>query len=67
MTCVLVDRERFIVERTADLSEQHALRGYDAVHLATALAAACDLVMAADRDMLRAAADLGLATVDADG
>lgn len=29
--------------------------------------AVCDLVMTADRDMLCAASDLGLATVDANG
>jgi predicted nucleic acid-binding protein len=50
-----------------DQAEAHALRGYDAVHLATAQAAECELVVTADRDMLRAASRLGFTTADANG
>lgn len=66
---VLVD-EMTIIEATAtitssagDLAETHALRGYDALHLASALAVESrDLVMATwDRDLMRAAEDAALA------
>lgn len=47
-------------------SASHSLRGYDAVHCATALAVASDdyVTVAGDRDLLRARSHLGVATVD---
>lgn len=58
-----------LIKTAADLAAQHALRGYDAVHCATALAAASDdfVAISGDRDLLRAWSDLGIATIDAAG
>lgn len=51
-----------LAERAGDLSEEFALRGYDAVHLASAEAVADPdtLLLAADGRLLDAAAFLGL-------
>lgn len=51
-----------IASRAGDLAEAHALRGYDALHLASALAAeSADVVMATwDDDLIRAAGELSL-------
>jgi len=54
-----------IVDQAGDLAEQHGLRGYDAVHLATALAAGVDAMVTADADLLRVAPICGLAILDA--
>lgn len=53
----------------AQLSAQHALRGYDAVHCATAVAAASNdfVAVSGDRDLLRAWNSLGIATIDTAG
>lgn len=53
-----------IVRRAGELAEAHALRGYDAVHLASAEAIGVPelVVVASDRDLIRAATALGLAT-----
>jgi uncharacterized protein len=48
-----------------DLSELHALRGYDAMHLAAALLVGADALVSADSDLLAAARAVGLPTVDA--
>ena len=58
-----------LVRRAGVLSEQSELRGYDALHLASAeLVRDHDLVMVTgDRDLLSAAADLGLAVADLHG
>lgn len=54
-----------LARQAGEIAEHHALRGYDAVHLATALAAkTADLVLVTwDRDLARAAADTGLAVI----
>jgi len=59
MTLVEVDLP--LARHAADLAERHGLRGYDAVHLATALAIADpDLVVATwDDELARAARDEG--------
>lgn len=56
-----------VVRAAADLAARHALRGYDAVHCATALAVASDdfVAISGDRDLLRAWGELGVATIDA--
>jgi len=54
-----------IVDRAGDLAEQLALRGYDAVHLATALAAEADIIVTADVDLIRAAPGCRLPVLDA--
>lgn len=58
-----------IIRSAALLGTIHALRGYDAVHCATALAAASDdyVAVSGDRDLLRAWSELGIATIDTAG
>lgn len=53
-----------LAHTAGDLSERHALRGYDAVHLAAALLIGADVLVSADRDFLSAAATVGLPAVD---
>jgi predicted nucleic acid-binding protein len=53
-----------VVEDAGDLAEQEALRGYDAVHLASALRAAVDVLITADAEMIRAARAHGLKVID---
>jgi predicted nucleic acid-binding protein len=54
-----------VAQAAGDAAEQHGLRGYDAVHLASALHASADALVCADTDLLRAAHACGLAVVDA--
>ena len=54
-----------VIEAAGDLAEDHALRGYDAVHLASALRAAVDILVTADRDLLHAGRRVGLKVIDA--
>lgn len=55
-----------ICAHAGDLAERHALRGYDAVHLASAMAAAPDLMLASwDRDLRSAAETEGLGLIPA--
>jgi predicted nucleic acid-binding protein len=58
-----------IVQRAGGLAEQHALRGYDAVHLATALEVLGedDVLVTWDDDLARAAQATGLAVVGSGG
>jgi predicted nucleic acid-binding protein len=67
----LVAIERTIVNSAVDLTQSHCLRGYDAVHLATALSVNAELLrkqllpltfVAADEDLLKAAEAEGLPT-----
>lgn len=55
-----------LVRRAGALAEQHALRGFDAVHLAAAQRVADEttVLVAGDRELLVAAQALGLATTD---
>lgn len=55
-----------LIRRAAALSAAHGLRGYDAVHCATALAARSDELFAVsgDRALLDAWHEHGIATVD---
>lgn len=48
-----------------DLAASHALRGYDAVHLATALAAGATAMITWDRGLARAAGACGLSVAPA--
>ena len=66
---LLLQVDRGIIDRAVDLTQSHRLRGYDAVHLSTALAANDDLVeqghpplvfVASDHDLLSAAETEGL-------
>jgi len=56
-----------VVLSASDLAESHALRGYDAVHLASALALADEelVLVSADRELLAAASATGIATLPA--
>jgi predicted nucleic acid-binding protein len=54
-----------VARASGDAAEQHRLRGYDAVHLASALHTSADVLACADTDLLRAAHACGLAVVDA--
>ncbi len=60
----IVDVDTDRAARAGDLAEAHALRGYDAVHLACAELLADDelVVVAGDGRLLKAAAALGLQT-----
>lgn len=49
-----------LVVDAADLAEQEALRGYDAVHLAAALLVGADVMASADGDLCAAAERRGL-------
>jgi predicted nucleic acid-binding protein len=62
----LVTATREIANRAALLAVQHALRGYDAVHIATALAinGPDTVAVTADRAMLKALSTTGVATAD---
>lgn len=67
----LVAVERTIIDRAVDLTQSHYLRGYDAVHLATAFAMNAELLrkqlprltfVSADEDLLKATQAEGLPT-----
>jgi uncharacterized protein len=64
----LVEVGAAVVHRAGELAEQLALRGYDAVHLGSAESLADpDLVLVAgDRQLLRAAGELQIAVADLD-
>jgi predicted nucleic acid-binding protein len=56
-----------LARRAGELAEEHALRGYDAVHLASALALGTDATFVTwDQDLKRAAAQRGCAVAPAD-
>lgn len=65
----LIDAFGDVIDRAADLAVVHGLRGYDAMHLATAnLLRARDLVFACgDHRLLTAARDEGFTVVDTSG
>jgi uncharacterized protein len=65
----LVAASTDLLRRAGDLAEAHALRGYDAVHLASALAIADDrtVMVTTDRHLRTAARNLGLATANLPG
>lgn len=49
-----------LVEQAGDLAATHSLRGYDAVHLAAAIAAGAEILTSADRRLCSAAQAAGL-------
>ena len=53
-----------LIELAGDLAEAEALRGYDAVHLASALSAGVRIFVTADTDLLVAARARGLNVID---
>jgi uncharacterized protein len=58
----IVEIDEEIARAAGDLAEDHALRGFDSVHLASAVALADDSMILAtwDADLRRAAVDFGL-------
>jgi len=60
---VLIGVDWALAQQAGDIAEQHGLRGYDGVHLATALASdAADLVFVTwDRELARATTRSGVA------
>ncbi len=64
---VLIGVDWPLARHAGELAEDHGLRGYDAVHLATALAAGePDLALVTwDRELARAAVRSGIAVVPA--
>jgi uncharacterized protein len=61
-----VEPTEALARAAGELADRHALRAYDAVHLASVRAAADDdlVLVAADDALLTAARSLGLATAD---
>jgi uncharacterized protein len=62
----VVEADELLVSRAAELAKQVALRGYDAVHCASAEQVASDdlVVASGDRRLLIACAEIGLLTAD---
>lgn len=62
----LLEVDERLVRRAGELAQQHALRGYDAVHLAAAERIRDDttVMVAGDRDLCIAAGTLGMAVAD---
>lgn len=62
----IVEADDQVINRAADLAYRLSLRGYDAVHCASAAQLADDMLVAAsgDRGLLAAWSQLGLATYD---
>ena len=64
---VIVGVDEALAQRAGELADERALRGYDAVHLASALALGPgDTILATwDRELSNAAVDTGLAVAPA--
>jgi len=62
----LLEIDERLVRRAGELAQHHALRGYDAVHLAAAERIRDDttVMVAGDRDLCTAARTLGMAVAD---
>jgi predicted nucleic acid-binding protein len=59
----LIDRHAVVAHELIDRLTGHSLRTLDALHLAIAQSVGASVLATADRDMVRAAEALGLATV----
>jgi len=62
-----IDADAAVLTQAEELAEQEALRGYDAVHLASALYASAEVLVTADAALIHAAERQGLTVVDARG
>ena len=63
----LVGIDGRLARGAGELAEEHKLRGYDAVHLASALALGSDITLVTwDEDLRRAAAQRGCAVAPTD-
>jgi predicted nucleic acid-binding protein len=65
----LLEVDDVLVLRAGDLAQLHALRGYDAIHLAAAERALShtSILVAGDRDLCNAAGALGIAVASTTG
>jgi len=62
--CAVVEVTAAVATAAGDVAERYGLRGYDAVHLTSALQVAADVLVCADTDLLQAARRGGLAVID---
>ena len=62
-----INADPLVLAQAEELAEREALRGYDAVHLASALQASADVLVTADAALVQAAKRQGLTVVDARG
>ena len=62
-----VEVDTSVLDQAEELTEEQALRGYDAVHLASALYAETEVLVTAGTDLIEAAERCGLTVVDARG
>jgi predicted nucleic acid-binding protein len=60
----VVEVTEAVVDDAGGLAELEALRGFDAVHLASALRAAVDVLITADAQLIGAARNRGLKVID---
>jgi uncharacterized protein len=60
-----VEVDAAVLARAEELAEEEALRGYDAVHLASSLFAGVDVLVTADTALIDAGQRCGLTVVDA--
>jgi predicted nucleic acid-binding protein len=60
-----INADPLVLARAEELAELEALRGYDAVHLASALYATAEVLVTADVALIEAARRQGLSVVDA--
>lgn len=56
----IVEIAEEVIALAADLAEEDTLRGYDAVHLASAITVGANVLTSADSDLCQAAAERGL-------
>ena len=64
----VIDVDVALADRAGDLAAEFGLRGYDAVHLASAMALGSQTTLVTwDADLARAALQLGLAVAPAAG
>lgn len=63
--CAVIELTPAVAAAAGDVAEHDGLRGYDAVHLTTALRVMADVLVCADGDLLQAARARGLAVIDA--
>jgi hypothetical protein len=60
-----VEVDAALLAHAEELAEQEALRGYDAVHLASSLFAGVDVLVTADAALIEAGRRCGLTVIDA--
>lgn len=61
---LIVEIDETLANSAADLAEKHSLRGYDAVHVASALRVGALVFSTSDRDLSAAASAEGMHVTD---